>query len=375
MRVLIIDKTAGLEASHERHQILAGQRDLQLHVLGPRYWIENRRPVVWRITPDALYTPHPGRVFFKDYYARTGYFGGLSRAVIRSKPDIIQLLEEPWAVTTMQTMLAAACFAPRAKILFYTWENIFRPWTYPSRASRLYAGIDKIAHHVSTAAVCATQGARAVLERKGYTKPIAVIPYGIPAFFLNEPPAASLPAVGRPFTLGYVGRLLYMKGIDLLLEALARLPDVHLLLVGTGEDETTYRQMSERLGVQNRVEWLPSVNERRVPLALRRMDAFVLASRKTSLWQEQLGRAALEAMATGIPVIGARSGAIPEVLGDAGLLFEENSYTSLAERITWLKDNPPERVRLGHLGRQRVLEHFTWERFAERLNELYRTLS
>jgi len=107
---------------------------------------------------------------------------------------------------------------------------------------------------------------------------------------------------------------------------------------------------------------------------LRRMDVFVLASRKTPLWQEQLGRAALEAMATGIPVIGARSGAIPEVLGDAGLLFDENSYASLVERVTWLKDNPGERIRLGRLGRQRVLELFTWERFAERLTGLYRTL-
>ncbi len=132
--------------------------------------------------------------------------------------------------------------------------------------------------------------------------------------------------------------------------------------------------MSERLGVRDRVEWLPAVNERRVPLALRRMDAFVLASRRVSLWQEQLGRAALEAMATGIPVIGARSGAIPEVLGDAGLLFEENSYTSLVERVTWLKNHPRERTRLGALGRQRVLEQFTWERFAERLTGFYRTL-
>jgi len=374
MRVLIIDKTAGLEASHERHQALAGQPDMELHVLGPRHWIENGRPVAWHAAPDTLYTPHYGRAFFKDYYARMGYYQGLSRTLIRSKPEIIQLLEEPWAVAALQTMLAAACFAPRAKILFYTWENIYRPWTYPSRASRLYAGIDKIAHSVSTAAVCATQGARAVLERKGYAKPIAVIPYGIPAFFLNDPPAASLPAPDRPFTIGYVGRLMHMKGIDLLLEALARLPDVHLLLVGTGEDESTYRRMSERLGVRDRVEWLPAVNERRVPLALRRMDAFVLASRQISLWQEQLGRAALEAMATGIPVIGARSGAIPEVLGDAGLLFEENSYTSLVERVTWLKNHPRERTRLGALGRQRVLEQFTWERFAERLTGFYRTL-
>lgn len=374
MRVLIIDKTAGLEASHERHQTLAGRPDVELHVLGPRHWIENGRPIEWRASPDTLYTPHFGRVFFKDYYARTGYMRGLSRALIRSKPEIIQLLEEPWAVSTLQTIVAASLFAPHAKILFYTWENIYRPWTYPSRASRLYALIDKIAHAASTAAVCATQGARQVLEQKGYAKPVEVIPYGIPNFFLNETPPAPHPPQDRPFTIGYVGRLMYMKGIDLLLEALARLPSVHLLLVGMGEDEATYHRMCERLGIQDRVEWIPAVNERRVPLVLRRMDVFVLASRKTPLWQEQLGRAALEAMATGIPVIGARSGAIPEVLGDAGLLFDENSYASLVERVTWLKDNPGERIRLGRLGRQRVLELFTWERFAERLTGLYRTL-
>ncbi|MEW6235683.1 MAG: glycosyltransferase family 4 protein [Candidatus Omnitrophota bacterium] len=369
MKILVIDKTAGLASSHERHQEMAKIPGVEIHVLGPRVWIENGRAVEWRIQPDAAYTSHFGRVFFKDYYARAGYYSGLCRALRAADYDIVQLMEEPWSISAMQTAAAASIIAPRAKILFYTWENIFRPWTYPSRASALYALIDKTLHRRSAAAVCASEGARDVLLRKGYTKPIAVIPYGIPAFFFEHSGEIS---ESRPFTVGYIGRLLPMKGVDILLQAIREIDGARLRLIGGGEIER-FQNLSCELGIQDRVEWIGSLSEESIPAELRRMDVLVLPSRRTERWMEQLGRAAIEAMAAGVPVIGANTGAIPEVLSGAGRLFEDGDIYGLAERIAELRSNPQERARLGEAGRQRAQSRFTWPRFAAEICEFYQS--
>lgn len=363
MRALIIDKTAGLDASHERHQALARIPGIELHVLGPRHWIENRRPVLWTPASDCEYRPHLGAVFGKDYYARAGYYHGLIRALRRSKPDIIQLLEEPWSIAAGQTLLAARLFAPSAHILFYTWENIARGWDYPSRAAPIYRCIDRASHTYSSGALCATDSARQVLLGKGYSHPVEVVAYGIPNFFFSEAPCARPRSASRP-VIGYIGRLLRMKGVDLLLEAAATIPDAGLLIVGSGEDEVDLRERAQCLSVMDRIEWLPPQPEAAIPALMRRMDALVLPSRTTPGWCEQLGRVLIEAMACGTPVIGARSGAIPEVIGDAGLLFAENDADELRQRLRQIIDDSALRERLRQSGYARARHHFTWDRFA-----------
>jgi len=372
VRILVIDKTGCLQSSHERHQAMASQPDIELHILGPHHWIENGRSVFWQPHGDAVYTAHIGRVFGKGYYARAGYYSGLCRALAASQPDLIQLLEEPWSISALQTWIASSLLAPKAKVVFYTWENIYRPWTYPSRASHLYRLIDRSLHNTSIAAVCATQQAKEVLEQKEFQKPIRVIPYGVPQHFFEE--HGRTYDSTQPFTIGYIGRFIHMKGIDLLLQALDRLPDCRLLLAGAGEDEQEYRDFAQRLGIHARIEWHPVIEENRVPDFLRRMDLFVLPSRSTPGWQEQLGRAAIEAMAVGTPVIGSNSGAIPEVIGDAGLIFADGLVSDLVQKIVELRDDPDTCARLSKAGRNRAGRHYTWSNFATRICQFYREL-
>lgn len=371
MKVLVIDKTAGLDASHQRHQEMAREDGVQLSVLGPRHWTENGREIRWLPPIDCRYTPINGRVIGKGHYARVWYLTGMARAMMQSKPDIIQLLEEPWSMTALQTMLYAPIFAPQAKILFYTWENIYRPWVYPARASSLYAMINKAMHAISSGALCATQGARRVLMQKGYDKPVKVISYGIPDFFFEDrrPPDAH-----EIFTIGYVGRMLHMKGVDLLIQAMAKLPNAQLRLVGTGDDFPAIQSLCKELNLSARVEWIPALNEREIPSFMSDLDALVLPSRSTPGWMEQLGRVLIEAMAVGVPVVGARSGAIAEVIGDAGLLFEEDNAVDLAKQLKQLNDDPELRMMLHQKGRQRALETYTWKNFAQQSAAFYRSI-
>ena len=166
MRVLLIDKTGGLETAQERFVQLARQKDLELHVLAPRLWTEHGLPVdAGRLQPVG-YTLHTGRVLWKGYYARGFYVSGLLRAFAKSNPDVVHLLEEPWSFFAWQAAWAAKLLAPRSQFIFYTWENIYRDFDYPSRISFLQQRIDRRPHRRSAAAMCATEQARSVLELK-----------------------------------------------------------------------------------------------------------------------------------------------------------------------------------------------------------------
>src|SRR5436305_9013059 len=97
---------------------------------------------------------------------------------------------------------------------------------------------------------------------------------------------------------------------------------------------------------------------------MQKMDVFVLPSLTRPNWKEQFGRVLVEAMACETPVIGSRSGEIPRVIGDAGLLFQEGNVQELAARVRRLLDDPTLYAQLAAQGRQRVLERYTQERIA-----------
>jgi len=374
MRVLIIDKTGGLETARERFVQLARYSDVELHVLAPRHWMEHGLPVDAAQVQPAGYTLHTGRVGWKGYYARGFYVTGLLRAFARSRPDIVHLLEEPWSFFAWQAVWAARLLAPRSKLIFYTWENIYRDFNYPSRISFLQRRIDRRLHRRSAAAMCATEQARSVLELKGFQGTIEVIPYGVDTPFLAERIEPALPPGGGPFRLGYVGRFLKMKGLDILIESLSRVGDCELVLIGAGDWEEPMRAMIAKKGLEKRVRILSPLPRDKVPSYLASLDALVLPSRTTEGWMEQLGRVMLEAMAVGVPVIGSESGAIPEVLGEAGLLYPEDTAYALAKCVESLRDDPALRAELIRRGKQRIAERYNWRRFADDTYQLYQNI-
>jgi glycosyltransferase involved in cell wall biosynthesis len=104
------------------------------------------------------------------------------------------------------------------------------------------------------------------------------------------------------------------------------------------------------------------------------LDVLVLPSRTRSNWKEQFGRVLIEAMACQVAVVGARCGAIPEVIGDAGLTFTEGDPADLRAQLQTLLENARQRLELAEKGRQRVLDRFTQSQIAARTVEIYRGL-
>jgi glycosyltransferase involved in cell wall biosynthesis len=114
------------------------------------------------------------------------------------------------------------------------------------------------------------------------------------------------------------------------------------------------------------------VGDARVPDYIACMDALVLPSRTTTSWAEQFGHVLIEAMAAGVPVIGSSSGAIPEVIGEAGLVFPEDDAAGLRTQIAALLEDAALRKRLVELGRARVARLYTNERVARAQQAIYR---
>jgi glycosyltransferase involved in cell wall biosynthesis len=176
-------------------------------------------------------------------------------------------------------------------------------------------------------------------------------------------------SVGPP-VVGFIGRVVPEKGVDLLVDALDGF-DARLLVIGDG---------IARSGLEARTVLWPggkavftgAVGDTAVPDYLACMDALVLPSRTTATWAEQFGHVLIEAMAAGVPVVGSSSGAIPEVIGEAGLVFPEGDARALRSQLAALFDDPALRRRLIERGRARVQRLYTNDRIARAQRDIYR---
>jgi glycosyltransferase involved in cell wall biosynthesis len=182
------------------------------------------------------------------------------------------------------------------------------------------------------------------------------------------------------FVILFVGWLLPRKGIDWLLLALRELLNeggqpVHLVAVGSGPGQERVDALVERLDLASACTFTGSLPHGRMPDLFRCADTFVLPSIATPEWQEQFGVSLLEAMASGTPVVSTYSGAIPEIVGDAGVLCQPNDFVALHGALRSLMDELGRRTALGLAGRKRAAAYFDVKQQASALSELYARLT
>jgi glycosyltransferase involved in cell wall biosynthesis len=207
------------------------------------------------------------------------------------------------------------------------------------------------------------------LRAKGYTKEIRVIPqFGVPDAF--APREGKLPR--RPVTIGYAGRLVREKGIEVLLHALARVEgDWQLRILGSGPLYESIGHLARKLKIGTRVNLTPWVASDEMPEFYNSLDLLIVPSLTQPNWKEQFGRVIMEAMACRVPVIGSDSGEIPNVIGDAGIIVPEGDAVALAQALDTLVKDPQQREALAERGRQRVRAHFSQARVVEETYRLY----
>ena len=172
---------------------------------------------------------------------------------------------------------------------------------------------------------------------------------------------------GEPVRLLSVGRLVEKKGYDLLLDALAALPDdIHwrFLHIGGGEQKDALEAKADKLGIADRIDWRGAQPQEAVKAALDEADVFVLPSRiAKSGDRDGLPNVLMEAASQALPCLSTSISAIPELIedGKTGLLVPPEDAVALGRALERLIRDPALRKRLGEAGEARLRRDFALE--------------
>jgi glycosyltransferase involved in cell wall biosynthesis len=222
-------------------------------------------------------------------------------------------------------------------------QNIPKRFPAPIRALRGW-----VLRRLAGAYPCCAEAGK-VLRGWGFRGPISIIPYGVDDELFDVRPTGS--------RVGFVGRLVPEKGARDLL-GFGR----QLLCVGAGPVAEDLRAAG--------AEVISARSTRELAAQFERMAVLAAPSRTTAAWKEQFGRMVAEAMAAGVPVVGYASGALPEVIGDAGVLVPEGDRRALVSEIRRVLDDPGD---LAERGRRRAEALYRWDAVAAQMIKLYET--
>jgi glycosyltransferase involved in cell wall biosynthesis len=185
---------------------------------------------------------------------------------------------------------------------------------------------------------------------------------------------------GTGLYLLYIGRLTEEKGVHTAIEALGHLyrrtnkREWKLTIVGNGEPdyETRLRQLAKSLDVELMVTFIPSQPKENLPAFYQQADIFLF----TSIWPEPFGRVIVEAMASGVAVVGTGTGGSAEIMSDHenALLFTPGSSKDLADKLQMLVESSALRKQLSDAGRATALAKFDIQSMIAGIEDFLQTL-
>jgi glycosyltransferase involved in cell wall biosynthesis len=286
-------------------------------------------------------------------------YGVRLREFLNQRFDLVHAWEEPYVLAGSQI----AAWTPRAsKLVFWSFQNIAKNYPPPFGVLERFAvqrsdGV--IPGGITVAQTLATKASYSGRIKRTLT-------LGVDVDLFAPSPERGTATRGRlgwvdhePSVVGYLGRFVEEKGLPLLCRVLERTSQPwRALFVGGGPLEIGLRRWADRYG--DRVRIVTGVPHDEVPEYLNAMDVLCAPSQTTPTWREQVGRMLLEALASGVPVIGSSSGEIPHTIGDAGLLVGETDEDAWGLTLERLLADPEERRRLAASGLERAHAKFAW---------------
>ena len=360
LRVLRISKSGVVTAWRERERQLRSQ-GADLTLVAARQWEEGGSLVHFSADGDTFVVPvrtvgrHPN-LFLYDPRP-------LWRLLGSTEWDLVDLHEEPFGLAVAEFMVLRWLRRPSVPFIFSSAQNIEKRYPPPFRwfehqALRRAAG----------AYTCNSEAGR-ILRRKGLRGELELLPLGVDVDRFRaadrEPPTSSL-------RVGFVGRLIPHKGVDVLLNAVALDHRLSADIFGAGPESSRLVAMAEALGIKDRVRFHGHVEEDRIPDVYPRFDVLAVPSVPLPSWIEQFGRVVVEAQASGVPVVASASGSLPDVVGDAGLLVPPSDPLALQAALSRFLDEPGLWGRLRQAGLAEVAR-YSWKSIAVTQMALYRS--
>ena len=296
------------------------------------------------------------------------FYGGLRR-LLAERWDLIHCWEEPYVTACAQV---AALAPPDVPLVFATFQNLAKRYPPPFnwlerrvlRRADGWIAFGRTIHETQ-------------LARDGYADiPSRLIPPGVDTrAFCPDAAARTRVRAERGWNddvavVGFLGRFVPEKGLSMLAAALRRVScPWRALFVGGGPGRSALDALAA--SYPGRVSIATGVTHERVPEYLNAMDVLCAPSQTTPRWREQFGRMLIEAMACGVPVLASRSGEIPHVVGDAGILLPEDDEGAWAAALGRVLEDAAERRSLADRGLRKARMEFAWPVVARRHLEFF----
>ncbi len=367
MRAAIVSHTYVEDQNRGKLEALA-RKGVHLAAFVPSVWQEGALGKRWTVTHESIgnleIVPVPVRRTLETPAAALWDLGELKDRLARREIDVVQVEEEPWSLAARSALRAARRHGVTSAI--FTWQNLAgRPrWPYSILARKTL--------QLADGWIAGNEAGKRLLARVSESRPLVILPQ----LGVSLPDAFSRPAdkAGR-LRIAFVGRLVEEKGVADLIEAAAGLRSGwSLAVVGDGPARRKLEDQTRHLGVEDRVSFRGSVPHAEVASLWPSIDVLVLPSRTTPHWAEQFGHVLVEAMAHGVTVIGSSSGAIPDVIGDAGVVVPEGDQVALREALEQLATDRKKLREFAQRGTERVRQLYTDDAIAERTLAFWKTL-
>jgi glycosyltransferase involved in cell wall biosynthesis len=366
IRVLRIAHSSLTPALRERERALVRRHpDIDLQVICTPRWREAEIDV--NAQPDDLFPVITARRLFSKHPQLFAYDPWPIIKALRShRPHLIDLSHEAYSVACAELLTLFSLFAPKVPIVMQTNQNIHHKYPPP------FNWLEQRGFRRIAATYVCSETVREVVRAKGCDKPAPLITFGVNLKDF-QPPKKARPR-DRNFTIGFFGRMLPGKGLNILGEALQKIrsEDWQILLVGDGPERAAFEQQLADYNLSNRARFTGSIHYQFVPPYFHEIDLLVIPTETTARIREQFGRVIVEAMASEVPVIGSTCGAIPEVIGDAGLVVPEGDVDALAEALRKMISDESLRAPLAKAGRERVVRLYSWDKVGDDTYQLFR---
>lgn len=312
-------------------------------------------------------------------------FVGLGQLIAQRQPRIVMLDYDPGTLLTLLTGWHTR--GRGARIACLSYDNIVRSIPAEFRQS-LGAGVrativramSMVARAVVDHVFVLSRDSADVMASFGFRGKTTRIPLGFdPALF--HPDSAARARVRAELgltevTIAYFGRVVPEKGAHILIDALNRIRDRpwQLLMDRFSEYRHPYiRELSEqidRLGLRDRVVSFDASHDE-IGLYMNAADIVVMPSVSNARWKEQYGRVAAESMACGRTVVVSTSGALPELVGDAGIVIPESDLVNLDRHLARLLEDSRLREETGSRASRRALAELSIPVQCERMHEQF----
>lgn len=387
MRILVASHTYIVALNCEKLRTLAHlEPGVEVTVVVPKRWqpggVQNQI-IETKAWSDGSFRVIPISNFSQNNQGLLTFGWEIISLLKQFRPQIIQVEQGSKSFAYAQLITLNRLLGLKAKNVFFTWWNIPYQSKFPVSVLENY----NLTH--TDGLVAGNLDAAEILRDRGYKKAVTVMPQlGVDERLFShrlQPELASQSGIkSEEFVVGFVGRFVPEKGILTLVKALTGLQELpwKLLLLGRGSLKETIITEASKAGIKDRLIILESVPHHEVPRYINLMNVLVLPSETTDRfktltaagWKEQFGHVLIEAMATKIPVIGSNSGEIPNVIGEAGLVFPEGNVEALRHCIRQIIEQPELSQKLAEMGYKRVIEKYTNKALAQQLLAFYKKL-